>query len=153
MRWEQAGVTKLNSPTIPTDSVEAVSCFGTENVDFSNIRASQNITTRRRRQRGNGREDAVSIDSGLKRLENELECLISEDESNSLQKSGCDIVMGDDCENISQIGPLTVRDRKEDINNLSLVRCVEEDSRTLLECGMPPEEEIVCWSRHAATHT
>ena len=52
---------------------------------FSEIRASQNITTCHKRQRGNsetpiGTEDAISIDSGFKRLENELDGLLSEDQ-------------------------------------------------------------------------
>ena len=52
---------------------------------FSNIRALQNITTRHKRQRGNfetpiGTEDAISINSGFKRLENKLDCFLSEDQ-------------------------------------------------------------------------
>ena len=52
--------------------------------------------------------------------------------------------MEDDCENTFQIEPLTVRARKGDLQNLTPVRYVEEDKQIPLECGMPPEEEMLC---------
>ena len=40
VRQEQAEVTKLNCSTIPKDFVEAVRCFGTENMDANEVDAT-----------------------------------------------------------------------------------------------------------------